>query len=452
MQRSKNSSRGMQKTPNDLSPFMQKILEKAKAKGASSAIVFVDHDEGFSVDVRMGKVETISFNEDRGINLSVYFDHCKGQASSTDMSERSIDAIIDAACEIAKVSAADPCFGLADPTLAVSQFPDLDLHHAWDIKPAQAVETALACEAYALQQDARITSDGVSVSTYNFTHGFASTDGTEGFLHSSRHSISCSFIAEEKGMMQRDYDYTTSRVPEYLMPINELACSAASRTISRLNAQKVKTQKAPVLFSSRVSSSILSSFLNAISGANLYRKNTFLLDSLGQRVLPEGFTIYEEPHLLRALGSAPFDGEGVLTRNNIFVEDGCVHSYVLGSYSARRLGLETTANSGGVHNLILKAQKDAGNLSQLIKTMHKGLLITELMGQGVNGLTGDYSRGAAGFWIEQGTIQFPVEGVTIAGNLKDMLLAVQAVGSDINTNIATRCGSLLIDGMTIAGC
>jgi PmbA protein len=249
--------------------------------------------------------------------------------------------------------------------------------------------------------------------------------------------------------MQRDYDYTTARNAENLMPILQLANSAAERTISRIGSKKIKTQKSPILFSSRISSSILASFINAITGANLYRKNSFLLDSLDKKIFPDGFYIYEQPHLLEALGSAPFDSEGVLTRNNVFIEDGYLRSYILGSYSARRLGLKTTANSGGVHNVTLKA--NAGSLEDLIKMMGKGLLVTELMGQGVNGLTGDYSRGAAGFWVENGEIQFPVEGITIAGNLIDMFMHIKAVGNDINPNIAMLCGSLLIEGMTIAG-
>lgn len=249
--------------------------------------------------------------------------------------------------------------------------------------------------------------------------------------------------------MQRDYDYTTARNPLNLASIETVAESAVFRTVNRLGASKLKTQKIPVLFSSRVSSGLFSSFIHAISGSSLYRKNSFLLDSQGKQIFPKSFKITEHPHLPGTLGSAPFDGEGVLTRNNVFVEDGRVCQYVLGSYSARRMGLQTSANSGGVHNLTIDA--NAGDLADLLKKMDKGLLVTELMGHGVNGLTGDYSRGASGFWVEGGKIQFPVEGITIASNLKDMYQRISAVGTDINPNIATRCGSVLVEEMMVAG-
>jgi len=430
--------------------LMQQVLELARVAGASDASVSVNHDHGFSVDVRMRAVETVSFSEDKGVSIVVYMGQRKGGASSTDTSDAALRVMVQAACDIAHVSAADPCFGLADRELLTNQYPFLDLYHPWSITPKEAIEKALACEAHALALDPRISnSDGVNVSTYNVTHAFANTYGAQGLIKGSRHSISCSVIAKEGEAMQRDYDYTTSRHADALAACEWVAESAVSRTTSRLGARRVKTQKTPVLFSSRVSGGILSSFINAISGSNLYRKNSFLLDSLHQPIFPAGFRIYEEPHLAQGLGSSPFDGEGVLTRDNVFIEDGRVCQYVLGSYSARRMGLKTTANSGGVHNLIIDA--NAGDLQDLLKKMHKGLLVTELMGQGVNGLTGDYSRGATGFWVDHGEIQFPVEGITIAGNLKDMFGSIRAVGTDINPNIATRCGSLLIEEMTLAG-
>jgi PmbA protein len=447
---SENLTRVQQKSASDLSELMQDVLARARAHGATDATVSVNHDEGYSVDVRMREVETVSFNEDKSVSLVVYIGHRKGGASSTDTSPKALDALVAAACDIAKVSAEDPCFGLADKELMTDKFPDLDLYHPWAINPPEAIEMALACEAYAFDRDKRITnSDGVSVSTYNFIHGFANTYGGRGTISGSRHSISCSLIATEGEVMQRDYDYTTSRHFTGLTSLNQLAQSAVLRATSRLGARQIKTQKAAVLFSSRVSSSILSSFINAISGSNLYRKNSFLQDAMGKQIFPESFRIYEQPHLKQGLGSSPFDGEGVLTRNNVFVEDGKLCQYVLGSYSARRMGLKTTANSGGVHNLTMDAT--AGDLEDLLKKMGTGLLVTELMGQGVNGLTGDYSRGATGFWAENGEIQYPVEEVTIAGNLKEMFLAIKAVGNDINPNISTQCGSILIDGMTVAG-
>lgn len=446
----KTPSRSPMKTASDLSRLMHNVLARARAHGATDASVSVNHDEGYSVDVRMGNVETVSFNEDKGVSLVVYVGHRKGGASSTDTSPAALDALVTAACDIAKVSAADPCFGLPEKELMTNHFPKLDLYHPWDITPPDAIKLALDCESRALAVDSRISnSDGVSLSTYNFIHAFANTHGGEGSVQGSRHSLSCSLIAKEGEAMQRDYDYSTARNHKDLCDLDALARSAAERVVSRLGARKIKTQKVPVLFSSRVSAGILSSFINAISGSNLYRKNSFLMDSVGQRVFPAGFRIYEQPHLRGALGSSAFDSEGVPTRDNVFVDDGIVQQYILGSYSARRMGLKTTANSGGVHNLTLDA--NAGDLNDLLQKMHTGLLVTELMGQGVNGLTGDYSRGASGFWVEKGIIQFPVEEVTIAGNLKDMFLGIQAVGSDLNPNISTRCGSILINEMMLAG-
>lgn len=429
---------------------MQDVLDRAKKQGATDATVSVNHDSGYSVDVRMREVETVAFSEDKAVSLVVYFGKRKGSASSTDTSPIALEAMVAAACEIAKVSAPDPCFGLADPKLMTKEHPDLDLYHPWDLGPAQAIEMALACEAHALDLDPRIgNSDGVNISTYAFCNGFANTVGGAGLIQGTRHSISCSLIAKQGESMQRDYDYTTARNAANLINIQQLAASAVDRATSRLGAKQIKTQKVPVLFSSRLSSGLISSFINAISGGNLYRKNTFLLDSLGQQIFPKTIQIYEQPHLPGALGSIPCDAEGVPTRNNRFVEDGIVKLYALGCYSARRLGMETTANAGGVHNLTV--DPTAGGLDELIKTMGTGLLVTELMGQGVNGITGDYSRGASGFWVEDGVIVHPVEEITIASNLKDVFKHIVAVGNDINPNISTRCGSILVDEMMIAG-
>lgn len=445
-----NTNREVSKSTRKLIELMEDVLARSKAQGATDAMVSVNHDSGYSVDVHMGAVETVSFSEDQGVSLVVYIGHRKGAASSTDTSPAALDALVTHACDIARVSAADPFFGLADRDLMTKIYPDLHLYHPWSLSPPEAIEKALACENLALSSDKRISnSDGVNLSTYEFCHAFANTLGGEGLIQGTRHSISCSLIAKDDKGMQRDYDYTTARNSKDLTNIEELAKSTVQRATSRLGAKKVKTQKLPVLFSSRVSSGLFGSFINAISGSNLYRKNTFLLDCLEKPIFPQGFKIYEQPYLLGALGSAPFDGEGVPTRNNIFVEDGRVQQYVLGSYSARRLGLKTTANSGGVHNLTVDA--NAGDLNELLQKMGKGLLVTELMGQGVNGLTGDYSRGASGFWVENGEIQFPVEEITIAGNLKDMFKSIVAVGNDRNPNSATRCGSVLIEQMTVAG-
>ena len=438
------------KSTHELTHVMMDVLDRARQLGATDANVAVNHDTGFSVDVRMHEVETVAFSEDRGVGVTVYIGTRKGSASSSDTSPAALDAMVTAALEIAKVSAADPCFGLPDLALKKESYLELDLYHPWDITPDQAIEMALRCEEQALKRDKRIiNSDGVNISTYNSTHAFANTLGWEGVMHSSRHSMSCSLIAKEGSLMQRDYDYTTARLANQLMSLENLADSAVKRTVSRLGAQKLKTQKMPVLFSSRLSSGLIGSFIGAISGSNLYRKHSFLMDSIGQQVFPAGIRIHEQPHLLQALGSSAFDSEGVPTRNNVFVEDGRVCQYSLGSYSARKMGLKTTANSGGVFNLTV--DPTAGDFIDLIKKMGTGLLVTELMGNGANPVTGDYSRGANGFWVENGEIQYPVEEITIAGNLKDMFKGIVAIGMDINANLTTRCGSILIDEMMIAG-
>lgn len=445
-----NTNRGQLKSTEELLSVMQDILKRARQQGASDACVAVNHDCGYSVDVRMGEVETVAFSEDNGVSIVVYKGHRKGGASSTDTSPAALDAMVSAAIDIANVSAADPCFGLADKELMSNQYPDLDLCHPWSITPQEAIEKALDCERQALAMDKRISnSDGVNLSTYTFSHGYANSYGFSGIVDSSRHSISCSLIAKKGDAMQRDYDYTTARAAKDLLSVELLAESAVKRSVSRLGAKKLKTQKVPVLFSSRLSSSLFSAFIGAISGSNLYRKNSFLLDTVGQQIFPETVRIYDQPHLIGGLGSSPFDADGVLTRDNVWVEGGRLCQYVLGTYSARKMGLKTTGNSGGVFNLTV--DPTAGDLNDVLQKMDKGLLVTELMGQGVNVLTGDYSRGASGFWVEGGKIQYPVEEITVAGNLKDMFCSIVAIGNDINPNIATHCGSVLIEQMMVAG-
>lgn len=446
----KNNNRLPLKSTSQLQETMATVIKLAKKRGATDASVAINLDSGFSVNVRMGSVENISFSEDQGISLNIYIGNSKGSASSSDISFSALETMVNAAYDIASVSSKDPCFGLPDKNLLINKSLDLDLYHPWDLSPKEAIEKATQCEGEALAFDPRITnSDGAELSNYIFSLGYANTLGFEGFIQSSKHSISCSLVAEDKNGKQRDYDYTVARDSKKLTSLTELAKSASFRTVSRLSSTKIKTQKMPVLFSSRVSSSLLSSFIGAISGGNLYKQNSFLLNSLGTQVFPKNIQIYENPHMLGGLGSAPFDAEGVLTRNNKFVTDGVVTQYVLSTYSARKMGLETSANSGGVFNLTMTPTD--GELKNLLKKMGKGLIVTELMGQGVNILTGDYSRGAAGFWVENGEIQFPVEEITIAGNLRQMFLDIIGVGDDINPNIATNCGSVLIAEMTVAG-
>lgn len=447
---SQNNNSAVYKSTTEFSRVINEVLELARKEGATDSSVVVNYDKGFSVDVRMKEVETVSFSEDKGVSLTVYFGKRKGSASSTDVSSAALESLVKAACDIARVSAEDPCFGLADKELLTNEFLDLDLYHPWDIKPDEAISLAMECEKFALSLDERISnSDGVSVSTYESHHGFANTNGGRGFIHTTRHGLSCSVVSKESDEMQRDYDYTTVRNAKDLTDSKVIAKNAVERAVSRLGSRQIKTQTTPVLFSSRVSSGLLGSFVNAISGSNLYRKNSFLLDSVGKQLFPDFVRIYEQPHLKGGLGSSPFDGEGIPTRANVLVENGRLLQYVLGSYSARKMGLQTTANSDGVHNLTI--DPTCGDFDEILGIMSTGLLVTELMGQGVNIITGDYSRGASGYWVDNGKIQFPVDQITIAGNLKDMFQMIRAVGSDINPNIPTRCGSILIDKMMVAG-
>lgn len=439
------------KSTDQMQTMLLDIIKRAKKKGASDAVVGVNLDSGFSVDVHMGEVETIAFSEDNSVGITIYIGNAKGSASSSDTSSDALDAMVAAAYEIAKVSAADPCFGLPDPEPPL-QYEDLDLVHPWRITPDEAIKQAIDCETHARSLDKRIVnSDGVNLSTYHFCLGHADTQGFQGILESSRHSISCSLVAKAANnpTMQRDYEYTTARNHRDMLSIDAIAAGAVERTVQRLGARKLPTQKVPVLFSSRLASSFFGSFIAAINGNNLYRKNSFLLDSIGQQLFPDIIQIYEQPRLKRGLGSALFDGEGVATRHNILVKDGVLNQYVLNSYTARKMGLKTTANQGGVFNLTINPTN--GDLPAMLRTLDRGLYVTELMGQGVNILTGHYSRGAFGYWVENGQIQYPVEEITIAGNLKDMMRNVVAVGADLNPNSSTKCGSILVAEMMLAG-
>ena len=428
----------------------EKALAFAKEMGATNAEVALNNDKGLSVTARLGEVETVEFNQDKSMGITVYRGNRRGSASSSDISDEAVRKAVSHALDIAEVSDEDKCFGLADASLMPNDYPELSLYHPWSLSANEAIELAKVCEAKAIEFDKRIeNSEGASISSHDFLRVYANTHGFIGSYQASRHSLSCVLIASDSKGMQRDYDYTTARDPLELLSAEELGTSAAEKTLARLNAQKLETCKAPVLFASDVSSSLLGALVSAVSGNNLYRRSSFLIDKRGKQVFAKGYDIFEQPHLLKGLGSAPYDSEGVLTRENVFVRDGVLESYVLGSYSARRLGLETTANSGGVHNLTIS--DDGLSFDELIVKMDKGLVVTELMGQGVNLVTGDYSRGASGFWVEGGKIQFSVDEITIAGNLAEMFQNIVAVGSDIDKRKATRCGSVLIESMTIAG-
>lgn len=446
----KHLIRDAQKSASHLTQLMERTLELAREKGALEASVAITNDTGFSVDVRMGNVDTLSFNEGKSISVTIFHEKRKGEAHTSDFSLPSIERIVEKALSIAKISSEDACFGLPDASLITSEFPKLDLFHPWDITPEEAIQLACRIETTAQKMDKRIkNSDGTGVSSYDFVHGFLNTSGGHGIYQGSMHSMSCGLVAEEGNSMQRDGYDTNARDSKHLQSVEELAEKAVNRAIERLHPRKLKTQKMPVLFSSRVSSSLLSSFIHAVSGSQLYKKNSFLLNKLGGQIFPEYIKIYEAPHIKGALGSAPFDGDGLLTRNNVFVENGILKQYVLGVYSARRLGLEPTANAGGTHNLTLEPTTTGFNA--LLEKMDTGLLVTELMGSGVNILTGNYSKGAAGFYVEKGKILFPVEEITIAGHLQDMFMGIVATGDDFNPNRASRTGSILIEEMMVGG-
>jgi len=433
-----------------LEAIIADLLLEAKTQGASQADAGLSVDNGLSVNVRLGEVETIEHHCSQGLGVTVYFGQQKGSASSTDLSPKSIKETVSAACSIARYSSADSFAGLPDPERLATEFKDLDLHHPWELNAEDAITLAARCEDSARNYHANISnSEGASVDTYGGIRVFGNSLG---FLHgyaSTRHSISCSVLGERDGDMERDYWYSVARNKEQLDDVEFIGKKAAERTIQRLGAQSLSTRKCPVLYSAEVASGLMGSFLGAISGGSLYRKSSFLLDSLDTKVFPEFIHLYEQPHLLGALGSALYDAEGIATQANDIVADGIVKSYLLSSYAARKLGMQSTGHAGGIHNLcVAPGDKD---FAQLLKQMDTGLLVTELMGQGVNPVTGDYSRGASGFWVEQGVIQYPVQEITIAGNLKDMFQQILAVGNDIDYRGNIRTGSILIEEMAIAG-
>jgi len=433
-----------------LADISQHLLGRAKAHGASQAEVSCSQQRALEVNVRLGAVETVQSSVDRGIAVTVYFGQRKGSASTADLHESSLEATVAQACAIARHTEADDYAGLADANLMAQAFPDLDNWHPWEVSADQAVDIALACEAAGRQADARISNgDGASVSSGHNLSVYANSHGFIGRERRTGHSIGCALIAGHGAEMQRDGWYSSTLAAADLEDAQAIGQRAAQRVIARLHPRTLPTGQMPVLFASEVARSLIGHLLGALSGGALYRRASFLLDSLDQRIFPDWFHIEEQPLLKRGLRSAAFDAEGVATRTASLIHEGVVQRYILGSYSARRLGLQTTANAGGVHNLQVRA--NAGELTDLLAVMDKGLLVTELMGQGVNGITGDYSRGAAGFWIENGQIAFPVDGITIAGNLKQMFAAIQAVGADADRRSHLHVGSILVGNMTVAG-
>ena len=434
----------------NLSDLAQNAVHYALSEKATSAEVVISNETGYAVTVRNQAVDTLEHHQEKSFSITVYFGHAQGSASTTDLQRGAMEQSIRKACEIAKFSGADPYHGIVDKAMIAFDYPQLDLYHPWSLPPSQAIDLAIECEDLARHVDKRLVeTEEVSVSTYEMQHVFANSHDFVGEYQCTRHGISCSLVASSNHEMQRDYEYTVSRIPKGLRSIEWVAKKAAEKTVSRLGSRKIPTQTCPVVFIAPVAKSLLSAFVNAISGGALYRRASFLLDHLGKTIFPKHVHIYQRPHLAFGMSSAPFDAEGVLTCEQDYVNDGCLVNYVLGSYSARRLNRQTTGNAGGVYNLMIDC--DDISFDQLLKEMGRGFLITELMGQGVNIVTGDYSRGAAGFWVENGEIQFPVSEVTIASNLKEMFLNMQIIANDIDTRSGTQTGSILISKMTVAG-
>lgn len=435
---------------NNLHAIVNDILQETVQQGASSAEVGVGANKGFTVTVRKGEPESIEYHQDKIIDITVYIGQRSGSASISDMRPDAIRAAVQAASHIARYADEDPCSGLAEKNQLAFNYPKLNLAYPWSITVEEAIELAMTCEGIALSQDKRITqSEGVTLTTSHAWAAYGNTQGFVGVYPVTRHEISCMLIATQGDEMQRDYSYSIAVDPLLLASVHHIAKDAASRTVRRLGAKKLTTRNVPVIFAAEEARGFLGHFVAAISGGNLYRKSSFLLDKLGQSIFPAHITLDERPHLEKALGSSPFDDNGVATKAKDFVRDGILQSYSLGVYSARKLGMQSTGNAGGVHNLFVSTGKK--DLKELLKTMDTGLLVTELMGQGVNLVTGDYSRGASGFWVERGEIQYPVEEITIAGNLKDMYQHIIEVGSDVDPRGNIQTGSILVESMMVAG-
>lgn len=432
-----------------LQQLVQFCLDEAGRLGAEGAEASIGIEHGLSVNARLGEVETLEKHNSRRLGVTVYVDRRKGTAGTTDFELPAVRDAVLSACNIAKFTEQDECAGLADPDQIATELLDLELDHPWPLSPDEAVEIAIECETKAREPEEISNSEGAGVSTGRGTHIYGNSHGFIGQYVSTRHSLSCTVIAERDGGMQRDYWYTTARDPARLQSASEVGEIAAQRTIRRLGARKIATQTTPVIFEAGMARSLLSHFVSAVSGSALYRKASFLLDHLDKKVFSDLVTLSEDPHLKGGLASSAFDMEGVATRPRTLVADGVLQGYVLNSYSARKLGMQTTGNAGGIHNLVL--QPGEQTLDELMSGMQRGLLVTELIGHGVNGVTGDYSRGAMGYWVEHGEIQHAVEEITVAGNLKDIFQRIVAIGSDTDARSAIMTPSVLIDGMTVAG-
>ena len=440
--------------PGQLRGLAQSVLEHARRAGASGADCEVSESYGLSVTVRKGRPDTVEHNRDRSLGVSVYWGERpkarRGHASTSDFSADAVRQTVEAAAAIARHTAEDDCAGLPEPDTLARELPDLDLFHPWALSTEEAIDLARRCEAAAFAVSRKIrNSEGATVSAQHSQFVLANSLGFCGGYPGSRHWLSCSVIAEEKGLMQRDDWYSASRLPGRIADPAVLGRYAGERALARLGARKIATCQAPVLFEAPVALQLIGHFISAVNGGNLYRKTSFLVDSLGKQVFSPLVRIDEQPHEPQGMASTPFDEEGVATRGRSIVRDGVVEGYFLGSYSARKLGMQSTGSAGGHHNLYIGS--DGPDFPGMLRRMGRGLLVTELMGQGVNLVTGDYSRGAAGYWVEGGEVRFPVEEVTIAGNLGEMFKGIVAIGSDRVVRSGRSSGSILLENMTIAG-
>lgn len=439
-----------QHTASDLIQAAQQVLQLAQQKGATAAEVDLSESVGQSVQVRLQQIEQIEHQQDKSLDITVYVGQRKGRASTADLSPQALSDTVQAACDIARYTAEDDCAGLADADLMARDIHDLDKYHEWQLSSEEAIELAKQCEQAALEYDVRIgNSDGANVSTGHFQWVYANTHGFCEHQRGTRHSISCSVVAEDDAGMERDYWYDMACDKALLENVVQIGRTAAQRTVRRLNARSLPTGEYPIVLDATVAGSLIGHLVGGLSGGALYRQNSFLLDSLGKQILSSNLNLREEPHIARTLGSTYFDSEGVATQSRFVIENGVVQGYFLGSYSARKLGMRSTGNAGGAHNLVLNHTH--ASQAALLHDMGSGLLITELMGQGVNMLTGDYSRGAAGFWVENGVIAYPVSGITIAGSLHAMLLGIEGVADDALQRSGSKIGSIWLDKMTVAG-
>jgi PmbA protein len=436
--------------PEELEDIIASTLAEARKRGVDQAEVAVSHDIGLAATVRLGDVESLEYTNDRGIGITVYCGSRKGSASTSDVSGDAIREAVGKACTFANYTAEDKYSGLADADRMCTDVPDLDLEHPWDLDATAAIDLAMACEASALGYDKRISnSEGATVWTNRGVRAYGNTHGFIGSYAKTSHTLSCAVLGSADGDMERDYYYSSTRDPADLETAESIGVKAATRALQRLGARKLKTTRAPVVFTPELARGFIGHAMGAISGSAQYRRSSFLLDAAGERIFPEFISVEERPHIPKGLASVPYDGEGVATCDRDIVTDGVLQGYILSSYSARRLGLETTANAGGAQNLIVPG--NAEGLEALLAEMGTGLLVEELIGQGVNTVTGDYSRGAVGHWVENGEISHPVHEVTIAGNLRDLYARIVAVGRDQDLRGGIRCGSILVDEMTIAG-